>query len=197
MRWRSISAFVFSVCVSWSAFCSAADADRFPTTYDDAISSAVASWWPPGVGWLWWKAQLYQESRLDPSAVSPAGARGLAQFMPATWAEVSRQLGLGVVSPHLARPAIEAGAFYMARLVRGWSSPRPALDRWHLARASYNAGFGSLLEAQRRCGGPVGFEAIMACLPAVTGPRNSHETTTYVARIVRWHAELVAACGRC
>lgn len=31
-------------------------------------------------------AQLYQESGWDPGAVSPADARGIAQFMPGTWA---------------------------------------------------------------------------------------------------------------
>ncbi|GGO87360.1 C40 family peptidase [Wenjunlia tyrosinilytica] len=31
-------------------------------------------------------AQLYQESRFDPNAVSPAEAQGIAQFIPSTWA---------------------------------------------------------------------------------------------------------------
>lgn len=31
-------------------------------------------------------AQMYQESGFDPRAVSPVGAQGMAQFMPATWA---------------------------------------------------------------------------------------------------------------
>jgi soluble lytic murein transglycosylase-like protein len=82
---------------------------------------------------------------LDPGAISPAGAAGLAQFMPGIWADVSRQLGYGNVSPHLARYAIEAGAYYMASLRRQWSSPRPDTDRQVLARAAYNTGMGHLL----------------------------------------------------
>lgn len=145
--------------------------------------------------WRWWKAQLYQESLLDPAAVSPVGARGLAQFMPGTWADIAPMLGYGHLSPHVAGPAIEAGAYYMRRLARGWSSPRPEIDRWNLARASYNAGFGNLLAAQRSCGGPALYVEIVACLPQITG-RHSRETLTYVERIRRWYEEMLL-CPRC
>lgn len=144
--------------------------------------------WPD---WLTLKAQYYQESRLDPAAVSPAGARGIAQFMPATFAEAVRALGWGAVSPHDARFAIEAGAWYMARLCAGWSSPRPTLDRQQLAQASYNAGMGNLLRAQAACGGAVRWPAVAACLPSVTG-RHAQETLTYVDRIARWRAVMMA-----
>lgn len=156
----------------------------FPDRYDREIRAAAGRWWP-GVPWRLWKAQLYQESRLDPAAVSSAGARGLAQFMPATWAEIAPALGYGLVSPHLAGPAIKAGAYYMARLRKGWSSPRPADDRHKLAQASYNAGMGNLLAAQRVCGGALLYAEIIACLPDVTG-RHAAETITYVERIRRW-----------
>ena len=130
---------------------------------------------------------------MNPDAVSPVGARGLAQFMPGTWADVSRQLKYGAVSPHIARYSIEAGAYYMARLRRGWSSPRPERDRWDLARASYNAGMGNLLKAQVKAGGAVLYADIIAALPQVTG-HHSRETITYVERIHRWFKELT--CGR-
>ena len=93
--------------------------------YDERIQTSVKRWWPDYPLWLDWRAQLCQESRLDPAALSPVGAAGLAQFMPGTWADVSRRLGYGDVSPHVARYAIEAGAYYMASLRRQWSSPRP------------------------------------------------------------------------
>lgn len=131
-----------------------------------------------------WKAQLYQESRLDPNAVSPVGARGLAQFMPGTWADVSRQLGVAG-SPHDAM-AIEAGAYYMAQLRRTWRRDRAALDRNDLAAASYNAGTGNILKAQALCGDARMWGAVQECLALVTGARNAHETRTYVMRIRHW-----------
>ncbi len=139
--------------------------------------------------WYWWKAQLYQESLLDPNAVSPAGAEGIAQFMPGTWEEISRRLGYGGLSRRDADHAIDFGAYYMARLSRGWKFPRPVMDRHYLALSSYNAGFGNILAAQRACGGALLYAAIIECLPSITG-RHSNETITYVQRIRRWRREL-------
>jgi membrane-bound lytic murein transglycosylase F len=133
-----------------------------------------------------WKAQLYQESRLDPDAVSPVGAAGLAQFMPATWSMMVKEMHLGVrASPHTARFAIPAGAAYMANLRRQWSAPRPQGDRHALAAASYNAGLGHLLNAQKLCGGKNRYLDIIRCLPRVTG-KHSEETIQYVKRIWHW-----------
>ena len=157
--------------------------------YDAAIQQAVKRWWP-GVDWRLWKAQLWQESRFDPDAVSPVGARGLAQFMPATWAEVSQQMKINRLSPHLAEPAIEAGAFYMARLRQNWSSPRPEQDRHSLALASYNAGLGNLLKAQRACDGALLYANIAQCLPQITGA-HAQETLYYVPAVWRWYRNLL------
>lgn len=157
--------------------------------YDRMIERAVKRHWVAFGGWRWWKAQLYQESRFDPDATSPVGAAGLAQFMSATWAETQRALGWSGLSPRAAGPAIEAGAYYMARLHRSWSAPRPAADRHFLAAASYNAGLGHLLKAQRLCDGPNLYIDIIVCLPQVTG-KHSTETITYVERIRRWREQL-------
>ncbi len=159
--------------------------------YDRQIRSAVANYWPDYPYWAAWKGQLWQESRLNPRAVSPVGAVGLAQFMPATWSQISRELRL---PPELRADndaAIEAGAYYMAKLRRQWSSPRPIEDRQQLAQASYNAGLGSILAAQRACGGPPLYRDIIACLPAITG-RYSRETIDYVDRIAKWRAMIEA-----
>lgn len=104
-----------------------------------------------------------------------------------------RQLRWGHVSPHLAGHSIRAGAYYMARLARGWSSKRPVLDRWDLARASYNAGFGNLLKAQKAAGGAVLYADIIRALPQVTG-HHSRETTTYVELIHKWYRRML--CGQ-
>lgn len=171
---------------SGSAFSRPLSYDR----YDDAIRHSVKIHWARcGPDWRWWKAQLYQESKLDPEARSAVGASGLAQFMPATWAEVQRQLGLSGLSPRAAGPAIDAGAFYMERLCRNWSSPRPQYDRLALAQASYNAGLGNLLKAQRECHMASLYECVAVCLPKVTG-QAAQETLTYVSRIRHWREEL-------
>ena len=141
--------------------------------------------------WRMWKGQLAAESGLDPAAVSPVGAAGIAQMMPGTWDEVRQAMGWGLVSPHDVRYAIEGGAFYLARLIRFWSSPRPVEDRWRLGQASYNAGAGNILKAQRACGGPALYPDIMACLPSITG-RHSAETLAYVPRIWRLWARFEA-----
>lgn len=156
--------------------------------YDDDIERASKRYLP-GWDWRWYRAQLYQESRLDPAAVSPAGARGIAQFMPGTWGDIAPQLGYGAASPHAAGPAIEAGALYMARLRMVWKAERPEADRRELAQASYNAGTGHVLAAQRTCNGARHWPEISACLPQVTG-RHAKETIDYVDRIRRWYTAM-------
>lgn len=171
--------------------CIPAYAGTFPDRYDRDIRRAVETYWPSYPRWTAWKGQLWQESRLDPGAVSPVGAAGPAQFMPGTWAEVARQLRLQPgLSPHH-DIAIQAGAFYMARLSRQWSAPRPADDRHALAQASYNAGLGNILAAQRRCGNPAPYIEVIRCLPAVTG-MHSEETIQYVRAIAKWRAMMEA-----
>lgn len=165
----------------------------FPDKYDTDIQQA-AKRYLPGYDWQLWKAQLYQESRLDPAAVSPVGAAGLAQFMPATWAETTRYLGMGQISPHLAKQSIIAGAYYQGKQVRIWKAPRPAEDRYSLGAASYNAGAGHIIKAQRACGGANGYAAIIKCLPQITG-RHATETTTYVQRIWRYWSQMMLAPG--
>lgn len=158
-------------------------------SYDVLIRAAVRNWWTDYPDWLDWKAQLYQESRLDADAQSPVGASGLAQFMPATWAEISGELGHAGVDARDANYAIDAGAYYMAKLRRAWSSPRPADDRQALAQASYNTGTGNMLRAQKLCGGARHWPEISPCLRLVTG-RDADQTITYVARIRLWRQEL-------
>lgn len=177
----SITAFVFLLC-------SGLQAASFPDRYDEQIRRATHLYWGDYPDWLGWKAQLFQESRLRPDAVSPVGAKGIAQFMPGTWRDVMRAMGVrGAVSPADAALAIEAGAFYMAQLRRQWRAPRPALDRQQLAQASYNAGLGSLLRAQKLCGGPAAYDDIVICLPLSTGA-HARETRSYVRMIAKWRA---------
>lgn len=113
---------------------------------------------------------MIQESQLDPMACSQVGACGLGQFMPGTFADVTRQMGWdGSVSRHDPDKGIEAWAYYQGRLYQMWKSDRTNEDRISLAEAAYNAGAGNILKAQAKCGGPSGYDAIMACLEDITG----------------------------
>ncbi len=95
-------------------------------------SSATAN----GVAPVVLAALLRSESGFDPRAVSPAGAQGIAQFMPAT------ARGLGLRDPFDPAQAIPAAARLLAGHVRAFGS-------LPLALAAYNAGPGAV----RRYGG--------------------------------------------
>ncbi len=121
------------------------------------------------------KAQAWQESRFDPQAQSPVGAKGVMQFMPGTWREVSQKMQWQGVSASSASHSIYAGAWYMARMRRIWKARRSERDRYDLALSSYNAGAGNLIKAQQLCAGVPDYAGIVRCLPEVTG-EHSKET---------------------
>lgn len=74
------------------------------------------------------------ESNYDPQAISPKGARGIMQLMPAT----ARKLGADAGDP---RQNVEAGARYLRELLlRYQSGPEPV----RRALAAYNAGPGAV-----------------------------------------------------
>lgn len=112
--------------------------------------------------------------------------------MPATWRDVSARIDLPPGSTPHDRIAIEAGAWYQADRMRAWISPRPQIERWRLGLASYNAGMGHILSAQRRCGMARDWADIETCLPDVTG-HHSIETRGYVRSIER-HWRALGAC---
>lgn len=138
--------------------------------------------------WRLWKAQLWQESNLKPDVCSAAGACGIAQFMLPTWRGLLRELKYAGDEPRAdARLAIQAGAYYQAKLRTVWDAAgRTGLARNDLGAASYNAGLGSILKAQAACGGARLWESVAPCLEQVTGARNAAETRGYVANIRKW-----------
>jgi membrane-bound lytic murein transglycosylase F len=169
------------------------DPRKIHSIYDADFARAGARFLPRW-DWRWLKAQCWQESQMDPKAVSPVGAGGLPQFMPDTWNEAKAAFGYpidaSVFEPSLAIPA---QAWYMERMWNAWKSPRPDLDRRNLAFASYNAGLGHILDAQKLAGGAVGYDDIIAQLVHVTGEANSAQTRTYVTRINAIYAALSGA----
>lgn len=160
------------------------------TNYDEIIKSAAAEHLP-FTDWRFLKAQYWQESKFDPNAISPAGARGIAQIMPGAWRDWYKKLGYELTDIHKPEPSIFVGAAYMADLYRQWKSPRPEIDRYCLALASYNAGLGNILKAQKETGGKLLYREIIKGLPQVTGPKNSNETIVYVRKILGFYCKEV------
>ncbi len=100
-----------------------------PVPFADLFNSAGATY---GVEPRLLAAVAQQESGFDPKAVSPAGARGLMQLMPATAA------GLGVTNSFDPAQAVDGAAKLL----------RDLLDRFgrvDYALAGYNAGPGAVL----------------------------------------------------
>src|SRR5215469_16701819 len=89
-----------------------------PAQYQDAIRTAAKKW---NVSTLLISAILKTESNFNSTAVSPAGAVGIAQFMPGTAA------GLGV-NPWDANSSIDGAAHYLSNLHSTFGS-------WELAVA--------------------------------------------------------------
>ena len=109
----------------------------------------------------WLHDLLQAESNGNALAVSPKGATGLMQLMPATYAMLRIPLGLGA-DPFAPRDNILAGAMYLRLLVDRYG--------WPGALAAYNAG-------------PARLDAFLTrgrALPA--------ETITYVWRLAPEHA---------
>jgi soluble lytic murein transglycosylase-like protein len=99
-----------------------------PARFRAAIARAASRW---NVSASLLAAQLLAESNFNPFAVSPAGAQGIAQFMPGTAA------AYGLADPFDAGAAIDAQAHLMSDLLEQFGSPA-------LALAAYNAGPGAV-----------------------------------------------------
>ena len=98
------------------------------------------------IPWDWelLAALAFKESRYDTLAIGIRGARGLMQVMPST-AE-----GLGLDSAHSLADHVRASARYLAQLDSIWMrSVKDPDQRLRFALASYNAGPGHVLDAQR------------------------------------------------
>lgn len=96
--------------------------------YQDLVTSSAQSAGVPVsiLAWLLWK-----ESRYNPAAVNArTGAQGIAQFMPATAADLG-------VDPFDPSSAIPGAARYMAGLYRSTGT-------WAQALAAYNWGIGNV-----------------------------------------------------
>ena len=119
-----------------------------------------------GIDWRLLAAMGYQESKWNPTAVSPDGAVGVMMLMTRTAAS------LGVKDRRDPRQSIFAGARYFAEVRSKIPARIPEPDRTWMAVASYNVGFGHLEDArvltQERGKNPDSWADVREALPLLT-----------------------------
>lgn len=115
---------------------------RRALSFRSDLIRAARAFWGPGAPTATFAAQVHAESRWRPQAVSPAGAQGMAQFMPATarW--------IAGAYPHLSGEgpfnpgwALRAMVTYDRHLWERVSADDPC-NRMAKVLAAYNGGLG-------------------------------------------------------
>jgi soluble lytic murein transglycosylase-like protein len=101
--------------------------------YAQAVAEAARRFDIPA-RWIW--VVMRAESGGDPRAVSPKGAIGLMQIMPATWAELRARHGLGT-NPYDPRDNIFAGAAYLREMRERYGAPG-LLAAYHAGPGRYD-----------------------------------------------------------
>ena len=132
-----------------------------------------------GIPEAWIRAVMRVESRGDVRAISPKGAMGLMQIMPATWGDLRARHGLGG-DPYDPRDNIMAGAAYLREMHDRYGSPG--------FLAAYNAGPGRY-EEYRAMGRPLPTETrayVAALAPIIGGGDLAAPVTVATADPLAW-----------
>ncbi len=120
-------------------------------------------------------AQIQAESNWDPTAVSPVGATGIAQFMPSNWGMIRDENGNGTASPTDPADEIVAQGRLMCEYASYLSTAYQGEELQRLTLAAYNIGPYKVLA--RGC-----MKASLPDCPA-TMPRDP-SVRAYVAKIM-------------
>ncbi len=139
-----------------------------------------------GFDWLLLAAQGYQESRLDQSVRSPAGAIGVMQLLPSTAADPN----VGIPNIDELENNIHAGAKYLA-FIRDRYFADEAIDSLNqhlLSLAAYNAGPARVAQLRRESQSEgldpnVWFQNV----ELIAARRIGRETVRYVANIFKYY----------
>jgi transglycosylase-like protein with SLT domain/D-alanyl-D-alanine carboxypeptidase-like protein len=149
------------------AFAGAALPSFVPARFRAPLLRAATHW---NVSVALLAAQLMAESNFNPYAGSPAGAQGIAQFMPSTAA------AYGLKDPFDPDEAIDAQAHLMSDLIHQFGSPQ-------LALAAYNAG-PAPVEACDCVPGYPETQAYVSRILALLGGAGSLAVPTFEVRLV-------------
>ena len=95
------------------------------------------------IDWRLVAALIYHESKFNPNARAFGGAYGLMQFMPGTGPK------FGVYPSSTPEVQIQGGYKYLSRITKLWTGIKDEEERNKFILASYNAGAGHILDAQR------------------------------------------------
>jgi soluble lytic murein transglycosylase-like protein len=125
-----------------------------------------------GVPEHWIRAVMRVESAGDVRAISSAGAMGLMQIMPATWADLRARHRLGA-NPYDPRDNILAGAAYLREMHDRYGSPG--------FLAAYNAGPGRYEEYLAGRPLPAETRAYVAALAPIIGGADALAPVTVAA----------------
>lgn len=122
---------------------------QYSSKYDEYFYSYCHEFFGNNFDFRWFKAQAIAESVLAENAISPVGAIGVMQIMPDTFQWLQSMVDVYDIKDP--KDNIKVGIFYNKRLYDEWSSPRPFEHRMAFTFASYNAGLGNILKAQKAC----------------------------------------------
>lgn len=120
------------------------------------------------------------ESALNPEARSPAGARGLWQFMYYTAKAEGLRIDSYIDERKDPQKSTKAACNHLKKLYGIY-------DDWYLALAAYNAGAGNVNKAIRRSGGKTNYWEVRPFLPKET--RNYVPNFLAVVYLMEYHAE--------
>ena len=149
---------------------------------DDFVFSAAENALDP----LMLAAQAYQESELDHSKRSPAGAVGIMQIKPSTAADSN----VGIADVSAPADNIRAGARYLRFLMNRYFSvdEMDELQRWFFALAAYNAG-PARIQRLRRQAEAEGYDPNqwLDNVEVIAARKIGRETVRYVRNVFKYY----------
>ena len=110
--------------------------------YDPIIKKYSSKY---GIDWRFSASIMCQESKFQDGLVGLGGSYGLMQIMPATMEH------FGISETSSVEEHIAAGIKYIHIISKSFQNITDLKERFHFIAASYNAGRGHILDAQRLC----------------------------------------------
>ncbi len=133
-----------------------------------------------GFDWRLMAAVVYQESRFDPDATSFTNVKGLMQVTHTTARE------MGIKNRTNPKQSIKAGISYLNRMYERFHHIEDEYQRMIFALASYNVGYGHVLDAMaiaRQKGlNPLVWQSLKKTLPLLSKPKIYKKTKHGYAR---------------